>query len=118
MIFHGRIIVDTTKAVHVWENDFYPQYYIQQGECTSEFLKWKGDVERITIGDGDNMTATQKILEVITGNERDTAQTDRVLAFKGGELDGLIRLEFGSMGSCFQDFFWGDALQVPVTYAN
>lgn len=99
VIFHGRIIVDTTKAVYVWEHDFYPQYYIQQGEVTSKFLKWKGDVESIRIGDSDNVYATQKILEVVTGNGSDAAHTDRVLSFNGGQLDGLIKLEFGSMGS-------------------
>lgn len=98
MILHGRIIVDTTKAVHVWENAYYPQYYIPQGEFTSKFLKWKGNVESITVGDSDGVAAAQKILEVATGDGSD-AHTDRVLSFNGGQLDGLIRLEFGSMGA-------------------
>jgi hypothetical protein len=98
VVFNNSFIVDTTAAVHVWEHDGYPQFYIPQNalqNCTwtkQEGIKSKG-------GAGASIINV-KVPGPEGVNER---STDRAILFAehetiAGKLAGLIRLEFGSMG--------------------
>jgi hypothetical protein len=98
VVFNNSYIVDTTSAIHVWEHDGYPQYYIPQSalqNCTwtkQEDIKAKG-------------TACAAIINIKVPGPKGVNEksTDRAILFLGQDttasrLAGLVRLEFGSMG--------------------
>lgn len=96
VIHNHTYVVDTTKALHVWEHDNYPQLYFPLSELKVEW-KDKETVKR----DGDVAAAVVEI--VIPAREGiKEVKSDRVLRFADdprlGILAGLVRLEFGSMG--------------------
>ena len=89
--------MDTTKAVHVWEHDGYPQYYFPLSELKNCKREDKETVEK----DGKTAAAVVEIT-VPAGEGIKEVRTDRVLRFADekslGALAGMVRLEFGSMG--------------------
>lgn len=110
VIHHGSTIVDTTKAVHVWEHPYYPYFYIPTSELKSCVLKDVEEVTRPSGSQGDQQQHLHAALVELTVKGPDGAhkgKTDRVVRFyqKDGEsetspssvLDGLARLEFASM---------------------
>lgn len=86
VLFDKTWVLDTNAARHVWEHEYYPQYYIPSSALTG------GRVEKTKAVDGDQAAFLGKL---VTGN----ASTDRVLVFEKGALAGLTRLEFGAMGT-------------------
>ncbi|KAF9876685.1 hypothetical protein CkaCkLH20_06093 [Colletotrichum karsti] len=102
VLLNHTYIVDTTKAVHVWEHIAYPQYYVPTSELRNCIRK---DKESIHTADDTSASPAAAVVE-LTIAARDGVKeftTDRVLRFSddpkiGGALSGMIRLEFGSMG--------------------
>lgn len=100
VIYNHAYIVDTTKAVHVWEHDGYPQYYFPASElkdCTArdkESIEKNGDVVASVVE--LTVPARDGIQEVRTGRVIRFLDHDRL-----GVLKGLVRLEFGAMGSSY-----------------
>ncbi|KAI4148257.1 MAG: hypothetical protein L6R39_002843 [Caloplaca ligustica] len=90
VLFDKTWVLDTNAARHVWEHEYYPQYYIPSSALTG------GRVEKTKAVDGDQAAFLGKL---VTGN----ASTDRVLVFEKGALAGLTRLEFGAMDSWFEE---------------
>ncbi|KAF7562881.1 hypothetical protein G7046_g1249 [Stylonectria norvegica] len=116
VIHNHTFIVDTVKAVQVWEHDYYPQYYVPLSELKN--CTWK-DKHVVEAGKGNGDEAATAVVEVTVSAQNGIAEakTDRVIRFADTpsleKLAGLVRLEFGSMGSfasmqcnamsCFQD---------------
>ncbi|KAK1243374.1 hypothetical protein MKX07_004002 [Trichoderma sp. CBMAI-0711] len=91
MIFNKTTIVDTTRAVLVWEHEWYPQYYIPASDI-------------------QNASLTNEALATLTVAEKpgvEAKSTDRVLKFNNdtswGVLAGLVRLEFSAMDSWLEE---------------
>jgi len=93
ILFNGHFIVDTTKAIHVWEHPRYPQFY----------------VPRDAIKDGEELGLTRladvRVSDIVVAQilklEVNGKSTDRVIRFvdkQGGKLAGYLRFEFGAMG--------------------
>lgn len=98
VIHNHTFIVDTVKAVHVWEHDAYPHFYVPETELKNCALSDKTQVR----GDEHDVSAAVCELTVSAHDGLAEAKTDRVLRFtkdsKIRELAGMVRLEFGSMG--------------------
>ncbi|OTA08587.1 hypothetical protein A9Z42_0002670 [Trichoderma parareesei] len=91
IIFNKTTIVDTTRAVLVWEHEWYPQYYIPASDI-------------------QNASLTNEALATLTVAEKpgvEAKSTDRVLKFNNdtswGVLAGLVRLEFSAMDSWLEE---------------
>ncbi|PHH70600.1 hypothetical protein CDD82_7025 [Ophiocordyceps australis] len=102
VIFNHTTIVDTVNAFHVWEHQFYPQFYVPMSElrgCTTR------DV-RMVKSDSVNRAALVE-LTVPDRSGIKERKTDRVLRFTDdkslGALTGLVRLEFGSMDQWLEE---------------
>lgn len=97
VIHNHTIIVDTSKAMHVWEHDGYPQFYVPLSELRNCS---KRDTQLIR-SDGVARAAVVEVT-IPSRNGIKEAKTDRVLRFTDdkslGALAGLVRLEFGAMG--------------------
>lgn len=92
-------IVDTTKALHVWEHAFYPQFYVPFTELRNCTTKDKKKIDK----DGKLVAAVIEIT-VPGQNGLEELKTDRAVRFENdpvaGSLAGMVRLEFGSMSMC------------------
>lgn len=93
VIFNKATIVDTTRAVWVWEHDYYPHFYIPSSEITNSTLR-----------DTQAIAAKAAIVELSVAERPGipAKSTTRVLRFNDdaslGPLAGLVRLEFAEMG--------------------
>ena len=100
VVLAHRTIVDTTAAVHVWEHDGYPHYYVPQGELTSRGCTLRD--KSLVRSDSVTRAAVVELVVPARDGLREF-RTDRVLRFTEdrslGALAGLVRLEFGSMGT-------------------
>lgn len=98
VVFNQTTIVDTTRAVWVWEHEWYPQFYIPSSEIKDSTLSDSQSIE----SEGTAKTAAIVKLTVPAKVGVPEKTTDRVLRFDNdpslGDLAGLVRLEFGAMG--------------------
>lgn len=98
-IYNHTYVVDTTKAVHVWEHDGYPQFYIPASEFRNVQLRDKETIRK----DDDVVIGAVVELTVPAKGDIPEAKTDRVIRFANddrlGALKDLVRIEFGAMGS-------------------
>jgi hypothetical protein len=102
VLFNNSYIVDTTEAIHVWEHDYFPQYYVPNTalqNCSwtkQEDIKTKSGLPGATIID----------IKVPGPKGVDEKSTNRAIQFyndeaAAGPLAGLVKLEFSSMGISF-----------------
>jgi Domain of unknown function (DUF427) len=96
VLFNNSYIVDTTEAIHVWEHDYFPQYYIPVTELNN--CTWQSQ-EDIKTKDG-SLGASIVSIKVPGPKSVDEKTTDRAIVFSStaGQLSGLVKLEFNSMG--------------------
>ena len=97
VIHNHTFILDTTRALLVWEHDYYPHFYAVKEELMNCEISEKKTIER----NGKVAAAVVKL--AIPGHDGvEEAETDRVVYFAAdeslGPLAGMVRLEFGSMG--------------------
>lgn len=101
-IFKRTVVVDTTKALYVWEHDAYPQFYVPLKDIRDCALTVKHKIDH----DGKTVAEVCE-LSVKAPDGGVEEKTDRVVVFKDekslGALAGTVRLEFGSMGRCFSN---------------
>ncbi|KPM38351.1 hypothetical protein AK830_g8239 [Neonectria ditissima] len=102
VIYNHTYIVDTTKAVQVWEHDGFPQYYLPTSELKNSDIRDKETIEK----DGDTV-ATVAELTVPAKDGIPKATTGRVILFRNddrlGALKGLARLEFDAMDQWLEE---------------
>ncbi|KAI9150025.1 hypothetical protein HJFPF1_09777 [Paramyrothecium foliicola] len=80
VIHNGATIVDTVKALHVWEHDYYPQFYIPLSDLKKS--QWHdGDYVTVRVPGGNQIEAFQLELSVPGAEGRKDVQTNRVLRF-------------------------------------
>ncbi|KAH0430271.1 hypothetical protein CcaCcLH18_07944 [Colletotrichum camelliae] len=106
VILNQTFIVDTTKALHVWEHIAYPQYYVPTTALKNCKIK---DKETINAADDASSPAAAVVELTIPAHDGvGEFTTDRALRFSddeklSGELNGMIRLEFGSMDQWLEE---------------
>ena len=86
-LFGGVWLFDTISARHVWEYQYYPQFWVPISSFAPSVL---------TKGKAIDSNGSA-FLGVVKGN---TKSTDRVLIFEKGPLEGLVRVEFKAIGKC------------------
>ncbi|GAA4237604.1 DUF427 domain-containing protein [Actinomadura meridiana] len=92
----GHLVADTTRPVLVWENPYYPAYYIPADDVRAELIE-DGPGER-SPSRGDATTYTVKV----DGTQRPGAAiqyTDSPIK----ELRGLVRLKWEAMDAWFEE---------------
>ncbi|KAJ0162140.1 hypothetical protein CTA2_5053 [Colletotrichum tanaceti] len=106
VMLNRTYIVDTTKAVHVWEHVAYPQYYVPTSElrnCSWEDKQGIPSPKDAFLGAAAAAAAHVVQVTVPGSNGGESVTTDRALRFSedealSGAFRGMVRLEFGSMG--------------------
>ncbi|KAH8124645.1 hypothetical protein FP744_10006429 [Trichoderma asperellum] len=103
VVFNQTTIVDTTRAVWVWEHEWYPQFYIPSSEIKDSTLSDSQSIKSEVTA----KTAAVVKLTVPAKAGVPEKTTDRVLRFDNdpslGDLAGLVRLEFGAMDTWLEE---------------
>ena len=100
IIHNQTIIVDTTRAVHVWEHDFYPYFYFPIDELQNCTLVDK----QLVRNSHEKVLAAIVELAIPAKSGRDAATNDRVIHFRNvlftddKDMTNMVRIEFGSVG--------------------
>lgn len=96
-IHHHTFIVDTTKALYVWEHGNYPTLYVPQGDLQNCDLRDKQDIS----SEGRALVAVAELVVPSRNGDRE-ARVENVLRFSTdnslGTLAGMVRIQFGSIG--------------------
>jgi uncharacterized protein (DUF427 family) len=92
----GRVVVDTTRAIYVWEWPAFPQYYVPLGDI-----------------DGDALVDEQRDEQTPRGPARgfglragDAVRPNAVLVFGDdapGGLAGMVRFDWAAMDAWFEE---------------
>ncbi|KAL8994123.1 MAG: hypothetical protein Q9169_005819 [Polycauliona sp. 2 TL-2023] len=89
VLFDGMYLADSTSACHVWEHEYYPQFYFPTSELRVGYVK------REPI-DKDDAVSFAKY-------QGPTKSTNTALMFTKGKLKGLTRFEFSEMDAWFEE---------------
>ena len=84
VLFNKKFVADTTAAKLVWEHPYYPTYYLPASDIQTKYLE---KLEKSEDGEAH-------VCKLIVGNRN----TNKVLWFDKGELNGLVRFGFSEMG--------------------
>ena len=106
-LFNHAVVVDTTRARHVWEHPSFPQFYVPIEDILgpAAVVKLVVDQEPLNALDdsshgSDSRHDGGQIVSFAKLHVRHMS-TDRVLVFDKGPLAGLVRFDFAAMGRCF-----------------
>ena len=92
-VLGGRVVLDTTRAVYLWEKPHYPQFYIPIGDLDPEVVVDDEHVQRLSRG-------TARRLSLRTG-EITRAGVGRV--YTDGIAEGLVRLDWDAVDAWFEE---------------
>jgi uncharacterized protein (DUF427 family) len=84
VLFNKKIIADSSAARFVWEQPYYPTYYLPFADVQTRFIE---KVQKTETGEAH-------ICRLIVGDRG----SGNVLLFDKGILSGLLRIEFDDMG--------------------
>jgi uncharacterized protein (DUF427 family) len=93
----GELVVDSARAVLVWEVPYYPAYYFPVEDVRKELLEADGGVSH-SPSRGDGITFT-----VRAGGREAAGAAWRYVESPIEELRGLIRLDWDSMDAWFEE---------------
>jgi uncharacterized protein (DUF427 family) len=92
----GEPVLDSTRALYVWEWPYYPQYYIPVGDVNREFLIAEGHTKPTRRGTVDLHT-----LRVADSVRPSAAQVLQRSPVEG--LNGTARLEWDAVDAWFEE---------------
>ncbi|KAF8577655.1 DUF427-domain-containing protein, partial [Ramaria rubella] len=90
LLYNGVYIADTIAAKHVWEHKYYPQLYIPAKSFKSDILVKGEPID-------SNASAFYGIIKV------KDKQTDKVILFEKGSLNGLVKVDFNVIDAWFEE---------------
>jgi uncharacterized protein (DUF427 family) len=98
VLFNSSFIVDTTSAYHVWEHDYFPQYYVPFSALQNSTSSTKEEVKT----EKGHAGAAILTIKVPGSNGIAEKTTEKAIRFAddpatAGKLAGLVRLDFASM---------------------
>ncbi|MBR7827068.1 DUF427 domain-containing protein [Actinospica sp. MGRD01-02] len=93
----GRTVLDTTRALYVWEHVYYPQFYIPLGDVAEGVLVDEGRTEDRSLG-----TARRHALRV-GGVEKSGAARVYGDDAKKPEVRGHVRLQWDALDAWFEE---------------
>jgi uncharacterized protein (DUF427 family) len=92
-VLGGRTVVDTTRALYVWERPPYPQFYIPIEDVAADVVVDESHEQKLRRG-----TARRLGLKV-DGTERNAAAR----VYTDGSLKGYARLEWDALDAWFEE---------------
>lgn len=125
-VFNGRYILDTTRALHVWEHPYFPQFYVPLADFADGCWRRKEDVggeegaQEKARGKGEGGAF---VVAVKVGDK----ETDRAIGFaedvrgEASVLAGLCKVEFGAVGEfarCLPSLYGETRTQPPTTVTS
>lgn len=93
---NGQAVLDTTSARYVWENPFFPQYYIPLADVLADALVDEGTTEETPRGD-------VKHYGVRVGDVARPRAASVLTAAKVEGLDDTARFEWSAFDSWFEE---------------
>ena len=97
VVFGGAVVADTNDAVYVWENPWYPQYYIPLGDVGPGVLKETATTSR------SPSRGTARHFSVQGG---DRVADDAAWCYADSPIEALrgrVRFEWGAMDAWFEE---------------
>ncbi|KAK4500311.1 hypothetical protein PRZ48_008500 [Zasmidium cellare] len=104
LLFNHTYILQTTKAVYIWEHPYYPQIYIP----ASEFTKHAHKALKISHGDEIKTDDGKPVAQYWNLSVGDRT-IDKAIAFsdtlsgKAKDLAGLVKVDFESVDQWFEE---------------
>jgi uncharacterized protein (DUF427 family) len=95
-VLAGQTVLDTTRAMYVWEWAYYPQYYIPIGDVRAEFLVPEGHTQHGPRGD----------TELHGLRVGDTHRPHAVKVLRDSPIDGICgtaRFEWAALDAWFEE---------------
>jgi uncharacterized protein (DUF427 family) len=96
-LFAGTVIADTYSPRLVWENPFYPTYYLSEEDVRGDLLYPTGDT---------HTSVSRGEAEVLTVKVGDREAVGAALRYRDSPVDrlrGTIRLEWDAMDAWFEE---------------
>ncbi|GAA3960612.1 DUF427 domain-containing protein [Actinoplanes auranticolor] len=95
-VLGGRVVLDTTRAVYVWEWPPYPRYYVPAADLAADVLVDEDHEERLPLG-------TARRVGLRSGEVTRTAAGHVHTGDSVPELAGLVRLEWAALDAWFEE---------------
>jgi uncharacterized protein (DUF427 family) len=91
----GRVVLDTTRAVYLWEWPPYPQYYVPLADVVEGVLVDTGETEQHERG-------TARVHTVGAGNDAGS-DSGRARVYDEGLVAGRVRFDWDALDSWFEE---------------
>jgi uncharacterized protein (DUF427 family) len=95
-VLAGETVLDTTRALYVWESAFYPQYYIPTADVRLEFL----------VPEGFRQHSPRGQVELHGLRVGDTVRPHAAKILPASEVEGLsqtVRFEWDALDAWFEE---------------
>jgi uncharacterized protein (DUF427 family) len=92
----GEIVADTTRPLLVWENPYYPQYYIPAGDVQAALVATGTTEHAPGRGDGE-------ILDVVVERAKAAGAARRYPGSPDPDLQDAVRLDFAAMDEWLEE---------------
>jgi uncharacterized protein (DUF427 family) len=96
ILLAGELVADTTGPLLVWEQPYYPTYYIPAADVRAKLIPAGTDTDK-RLGEAEVLT-----VEVPGGATADRAAR-RYPASPARQLDGAVRFEWNAMSEWFEE---------------
>ncbi|XVV10712.1 DUF427 domain-containing protein [Actinoplanes sp. CA-131856] len=93
---NGRVVVDTTRAVYLWEISAYPQYYIPIEDVAADVIVDEEHEQRLSRG-------RPRRLGLRVGDVHREAAARQYVESKLPGLEGLVRFEWDALDAWFEE---------------
>ncbi len=92
-VLNGRTVLDTTRAVYLWEWPHYPQYYIPAADLDPEAVVDEDHVQRLKRGSARRIG--------LRAGDQVRPAAGRI--YTDGPIEGLARLEWDALDAWFEE---------------
>ncbi|GAA1252806.1 DUF427 domain-containing protein [Prauserella halophila] len=92
-VLAGVVVADTIRPLLVWENPYYPAYYVPREDVRGDVLVPSGRTRASHLGDGQ--------LSTVRAGGREAV--DAAVEYPGDALGGHVRLDWPAMDHWFEE---------------
>lgn len=93
VVFAGTVVADTARPLLVWENPYYPAYYLPREDVRTELFVPSGRTRASQLGEG--------ALSTLRAGGREAV--DAVVEYPEAPLAGYVRLDWPAMDQWFEE---------------
>ncbi|MGX7679364.1 DUF427 domain-containing protein [Jatrophihabitans sp. DSM 45814] len=95
-VLEGKVVLDTTRALYVWESPHYPQYYIPLADIDSSILVDEEHVQKLRRG-----SARRHAIKLGSASHPGSARLYGEDAIPG--LAGTVRIEWSALDAWYEE---------------